>query len=260
MTAYFQQGIDTEILGSSIEIVVTETGGGAASDTVTLDGAFFHYSDYTDLDDGWENLEDLLEATLNDPGTTLNATYTVTFNQATGKYTIAASGGGVTAVQIAFSNALTKRVLGFTGTVSGALSHTSAQRCDYYIIGTEGGISEWTRLYEIDDELLEELVGDDGTPAIFAKAGAAKGFDFEVPYEPAASIWTENAGGLWCWEDFFAHARTGAPFVVAVAGLTTTFVALLRKKTAAFKPKLLGDGYVAHASIPISGFYLGPES
>lgn len=252
MTAHFQQGFDTDVIGA-ITMTLTETGGGGATGPISVEGAFFHGSAFAGLDSGWTVLATSLVAALNAVG---NATYTATFDTATGLYTIGASGGGVTAFQLVYGD-VAKRVLGFSATSSGALSYVSTRRCDYFIVGTEGGISEWSRFYEVDEDLLEELIGDDGTADIFAKSGAALAFDFEVPWEPAASIWTETAAGLWCWQDFFGHARTGAPFVVAVPGLTTTFVALIRSKTAAFRPKLLGDGYLAHASIQVSGFYLG---
>lgn len=253
MTAYFEQGIDTEMLGSAIEVTLTEVGGVGATGTATLEGGFFHQSQFGNLDDGFFSLPSTLASALTLIGT---AAYTVTFNDTTGKYTITrAAGGGVTSFSLAFAP-LARRVLGFGASVSLALSYTSASRCDYYIIGAEGGVTEYSKIYEIDSDLVEELVADDGTPGIIAKSGAAKGFDLEVPYEPAASIWRENAGGLWCWEDFFAHNRTGAPFVIRVAGLVD-IVALQRKDRAAFRPKLLGDGYIGHASILVSGFYLG---
>jgi hypothetical protein len=257
MTAYFQAGIDTDLLGGPIGFTLTETGGGGATGAVSVEGTFFHVSEFGSLDDGYFVLFTDLTNALNAVG---NATYNVSFSQTTGKYTISASGGGVTSFALTSWTSIARSVLGWpTASPSGALTYTSEQRADHYIIGDAGGVSEFGKPYEIDNDLLEELIGDDGTPAIFGKSGAAKGFDLEVPWEPAAAVWRSDAGGLWCWEDWFPVVRTGVPFVVQVTGFPG-FVALARKDRCAFRPKLLGDDYLGHATIRISGFYLGEEA
>lgn len=103
---------------------VAETGGGAASDTITLTAAntYYHSTAGNDTNDLAAALEALLNAA------SLNATYTVTVSAGvggTGKYTITASGGSVTAFAITWTSTDLRDLLGWTGDVSGALTYTS---------------------------------------------------------------------------------------------------------------------------------------
>lgn len=104
---------------------VTETGGGGATDTISLTAAntYYHSSPGNDTVDFPAKLQALLNAA------TLNATYTVTVSATatgTGKYTISATGGSVTAIAIAFTSTDFRNLIGFTGNVNSALSHTGA--------------------------------------------------------------------------------------------------------------------------------------
>lgn len=264
MTAYFFAGMDTELLGEDISITVTETGGGGASALVELSGRFFHIHELDAAYAGvaWLALQNELAAALNGAG--LNAAYSVSFGPTTGFFTITAFGGGVTAIQIAFTNATTRRILGFSGPVSASLSHTSTIRSYYFISGTEACVTEWSELREVDDDIQTDLIAWDGSWVEgLARPGAIKDWVLEVPWEPRAAIWADEAVSTvpFTWEAWFPHLRTGVPFIVMVAGLfpanRESMACVPSAKRTAFRPKLLGGDYLGHASIPLSGYYIG---
>lgn len=104
------------------DLSLTETGGGGASGTVTVAAGDYYLN-------GATSFNDALETALDAVG---NATYTVTQSDAdesgTGKTTISATGGGVTAFAITWTDTDQRDQLGFTGNVSGALTYTSTNR------------------------------------------------------------------------------------------------------------------------------------
>lgn len=264
MSAYFYAGIDTVLLGEPISIKITEVGGGGLSKTVALNGRYFHVHELSSVYAGvdWFSLASELLTALNSGG--LSATYSLAFSQAAATYTISASGGGVTSFGIDLDNATTEHVLGMAATVSGALSYTSTARPYYVINGTEACITEWSELREVDDDIQTDLIAWDGSFIEgLSRPGAARDFVFEVPWEPRSAIWADEATAAvpWTWQHWFPHLRTGVPFIVEVAGLFPTarasMAAVPSKSRSAFRPKLLGGDYLAHASIPIAGYYIG---
>jgi len=255
MSAIFFVGIDTDLIGD-LSLTVTETGGGGASAVITLSDRYFHTHDATIAGETWGRLTDALYTALN--AAALNATYNVAYDPDLGQWTISASGGGVTAIQIAWGTTSTQEIFGFTATVSGALIHTSSVRAGWVMIGEEGGVTEWSDLYEIDEELQTDLIAYDASAIeMLARPGAALAFDLEVPWEPRSSVWTDHAVAAvpFTWQRWFTEVRKGVPFVAALDPLRADFAAYLRKSRAAFKPKLLGGGYLGHASIQLAGFY-----
>lgn len=260
MSAVFYVGIDTELVGS-IEVEITETGGGGASATITLDGRFFHNHTATINGEAWDSLQQELYTAIN--ASALNASYNVAWDPATGQWTISASGGGVTAIAITCTNTWTGEILGFSGPVSGALLHTSDVRAGWVMIGEEGGVTEWSDLYEVDEELQTDLISYDASAVeMLSRPGAPLAFDLEVPWEPRSSVWTEHAVASvpFTWQRWFTEVRRGVPIVVVLDDLHGDFAAYVRKTRAAFRPKLLGGGYMGHASIPISGYYAAVAS
>ena len=260
MSAIFYAGIDTDLIGD-LSLTVNETGGGGASAVITLSDRYFHTHDATIAGETWTRLTDSLYTALN--ASALNATYSVTFDPLTGFFGISASGGGVTAIQIAWGNTTTQEVFGFTGTVSGALLHTSTVRAGWVMIGEEDGVTEWSDLYEVDEDLQNDLIAYDASAIeMLARPGAPLAFDLEVPWEPRSSVWTDHAVAAvpFTWQRWFTEVRKGVPFVAALDPLRADFAAYLRKSRAAFKPKLLGGGYLGHASIQLAGFYAAEAS
>lgn len=256
MSAIFFVGIDTDLIGD-LSLTVTETGGGGASVPLTLSERYFHTHEATINGESWSPLRAALQDALN--ASALNATYTVSYDTAAGSWQFGASGGGVTAVAIAWGNATTREIFGFSGNVSGSLNHASTARAGWMMVGEEGGVTEWSDLYEIDEELQTDLIAYDASAVeMLARPGAALGFDLEVPWEPRSSIWTEHAVATvpFTWQRWFPEVRKGVPFVVVLGELRGDFAAYMRKSRAALKPKLLGGGYLGHASIQISGFYV----
>ena len=102
------------IHGATNAFTVTETGGGGASATVRLDKPYV-------FSDALSAFQTLLNASA------LNDAYTVAYSAITEAVSITAAGGaGVTAIAIAWIGNL-GNVLGFSGNVSGALTHSSDQ-------------------------------------------------------------------------------------------------------------------------------------
>lgn len=267
MSANFYAGIDCALVGS-IVFKITETGGGGASATITLADRYFHQHEVDALvtGDAWLSLAIEINNALGAAG--LNASYSATYIASTGLWTITASGGGVTSFAIGSLSTTALRVLGLAGPVSGALSYTSSFRSWYEIVGTEGGISEWTALYEVPGDIQTDLIAYDGSYVEgLAVPGVIKGWDLEVPWEPKEAVWSEwaTAGVPWTWADWFPMMRTGVPFIVHVPGLTAApgpslsdgMVCFPSARKVRFAPKLLGGGYLGHASIQLGGYYLG---
>lgn len=111
---------------------IDETGGGAASATITLTAAkeYYHSSAGNDSVDLVAKIKALLDASA------LNATYTVSLPAgeagAAAQYTISASGGGVTAFEITWTDTDLRDLLGFAAgdTVSGALTYTGSEQAE----------------------------------------------------------------------------------------------------------------------------------
>lgn len=111
--------------GGAWRCVLTETGGGGATGNVDVAAADYYLNTATNFCTALKNALDGIG----------NATYTVSIDDgsetSTGKTTISASGGSVTAFQIVWTDTAMRDTLGFTGTVSGALTYTSTNHCKY---------------------------------------------------------------------------------------------------------------------------------
>jgi hypothetical protein len=92
---------------------------------------------------------------------------------------------------------------------------------------------------------------------MLARPGAALVWDLSVPWEPRSSIWTDHAVAAvpFTWQRWFTEVRRGVPVVLSLSSLRPDFAAYVRKTRAAFRPQLLGGGYLGHASVPLSGYY-----
>lgn len=103
------------------DIAVVETGGGGASDTVTIPAGTYYWSSPNSVE-----FHTVIEGYFN--SATLNAAYSCSISageNGTGKVTITASGGSVTAVALTWTDTELRDLCGFTGNVSGSLSYTS---------------------------------------------------------------------------------------------------------------------------------------
>lgn len=106
-------------------VSIAETGGGGATASASFTAGDTYYLSSTDSEAN-DLLADLAAKLTASAG---NATYTCSIaagESGTGKVTITASGGSVTAIAITWTSADLKALLGFTGTQSGALTYESA--------------------------------------------------------------------------------------------------------------------------------------
>ena len=251
MSLVFEAGIDLAEQGP-LELSIVETGGQTFA--IDLDeGLYFLTTDGATLTDGdyyedivadYDSLLAAIKTALDAGG---DATYTVTYDDETERVTIAASGGGVSAVSI--TPTAGGGLIGLTGAMSGALSHTCQRAPDYAIAGASGFWgSEWTGEYEGGDDVAYDVEAHDGTPGGAAKEDAPIYLDFDLPLEPVARVGNmprEIASSApWTWRHFWKHCRNVNPFVMRDdAG--TKYALMLRAEGARFRPRALGQGYVA---------------
>lgn len=269
-------GFDAARLGA-LTCTLTETGGGAATGSVSLSGQYVHHialGTYTTedpitgesetRDTGYVNFADALEDALNAIG---NATYAVVFDPAGPGYTITASGGSVTAFALTSISTSLRRALGLTvSSLSGALSYdctdyaTGATRPLWHWSAPDIGISEWS---ESEDDIDgEDLIGSEGEVTGLVALGAAHRVDFVVPWEAVDKIWNANADSSddWTWQRALARARTVEPFWLSPdprGGATKAVVATMRRDGCTLRPRLASADYLGHQSVPIGAWVHG---
>ena len=267
MTVLFRAGYDCARDGNLV-IGLIETGGGGATGTVTLTSRYMPDVDLTTIYQvsrqgvaitytlGYPSLAVILKAALEAIGA---ATYTVTLSTTTRKWTISASGGGVTKFDLTFNDAA-KRYLGFSAGVGGALTYTGDYTAYFIIDGTVGGVTSLVRPRELADDLAVDLLASDGNQEGLAQEGAVKTFALTIPAEPAARVWHASrvTADPWTWELAFAHCRNIEPIhIVDSATGGFAYVGRLRADSCAFDPQLLADDYFAYADIRLEAHYLG---
>jgi hypothetical protein len=265
MPGRIEWGYDAQRAGGVISFILTETGG-VGPTIVSLSGRYMHTvslrtiegrdpetgePDLVDLE--YDVLSDALKTALDAAG---NATYTVTFNALTRRYTITAAGGGVTAISLTSPSRGARRMLGGLA-ASSALVWASTYDVWHYTSASVGGWSEWQER-ERDVE-AEDLIASDGTTRGLCAVGAPLMVDFVAPWEPASAVWnrdaTENA---WTWERAFARCRTVEPIAVEDPRAANTWLAgYLRADSATLRPRLPSSDYVAHQSIPVGMYVVG---
>jgi hypothetical protein len=267
VTVLFRAGYDAARSGD-LAVTITETGGGGASGTATLSSTYMpdlNLSTINRVDRdgvaytyalGYVSALTALQTALN---AIANSTITVTFSTTTRKWTIAGSGGGVTAIALTF-NAAAARYFGFSTGVSAALTHTG-DHCAYYVIsGTLEGVSDFEKQHESGDDVGADLIAADGTVEGLAQDGVPRVFSMTIPDEPAARVWHENRSTTdpWTWELAYAHCRNIEPFhIIDSSPLGFSYVGRFRADAMALDAQLAAADYFAYASIPLRAYYLG---
>lgn len=292
MTAWMSVGYDAARL-EPLTGTLTETGGGGATGSVSMTGRYAHwiYSDagsdsgvvdvdpvYCDVNNtvsvdvgGYRNFGVELESALNAIG---NATYTVTFDPTVDRYTIAASGGGVTAFTISSMTGSMRRMVGMNGTSlsSSALSWSTptndpvGRRIMHWVRPDCGGWSEWSEVYQDIDG--EALVGADGSPRGLTALGSPLLVDFVAPWEPLEKIYeigptSVNYAGS-TWQAVFSRARCAEPIWISPAESGSPYtddiapsVCFMRPDSAVLRPRKASADYLSHQSIPFGMFKVG---
>lgn len=179
-------------------------------------------------------------------------TYTVTWNGATGAYTISPDSGtitvefssGGTSLGAAYDNM--RRILGFSGNKTTASSQTSDIAPYYYISGLMGAKTDSTDDYEPDD-LVRGGHTDDGGHYSVSASGQPTFNDFVIPHETKAKVFTRSAPQEaatdpfhtaadvpWTYQHLWQHIRGSEPFLVVDD--TDSTVHTLRPEGGAFRP------------------------
>ena len=265
MPGRIEWGYDAQRAGGVVSFILTETGG-AGPVIVSLSGQYMHTvslrtiasrdaetGEQELLDLGYDVLSDALKDALDAAG---NATYTVSFNSTTGRYTVTASGGGVTAISLTAQSTGARRMLGGLAS-SSSLVWASTYDAWHYTRGSVGGWSEWT---EREGEIGgEDLIASDGSTRGLSGVGAPLLVDFVAPWEPAAAVWSRDGGdNAWTWERAFARCRTVEPIAVEDPREADTWIAgYLRSDSATLRPRLASADYVAHQSVPVGMYAVG---
>jgi hypothetical protein len=141
-------------------------------------------------------------------------TFTVSFDDATGLYTVSRA----TNFTLAFSTAADVRLrdaLGFSGNKSGANTYTSDGIPKYIISAAIRARSQVSNVYE-PDGIVEEAVSDGGDAYGTTLRTGELLSDWTQAYESKAATFSRDADqiGSWCWQAFFAHHRGTHPFII----------------------------------------------
>lgn len=261
-------GYDAGRLGT-LSCTLTETGGGGATGAISLTGCYMHTTSLASvivddpltgipetLDVGYVQFAAALKTALEAVG---NATYTVTFDTTTRRYTISAAGGSVTGFTLTSLSDGWTYYTGITSASPAATSFTSSRDVWHFSYSSVGGFSEWTRA-ELPSDGMQDLIGSDGTVRGVVPVGLAETLDFVVPWEALAKVYNASGGGTaWTWQRAFARCRTVEPMVVldASIGGTARVVGNMRSDSAVLSPRLASSDYLAHQSIPIGMYVVG---
>lgn len=174
---------------------ITETGGGAASASLSVPaGEYYHSSPGSAAAGLVATVQALIDASA------LNATYTVAIaagEGGTGRYTISCTGGSVTSFDFTWDDTELRDLLGYTGSESAGTSITGTSQAQAlwipgYASNSLNGLpvagSEWRGWWETDTHEGESPRGD-----YFGVSGERKRVNQVVwPAESRAKVWAAN--------------------------------------------------------------------
>lgn len=245
MALYYLAAFLTSELGA-MSVVISGTAG---SGTATLTpGRYAHVAISKTGLDAYTALAAAVDSALD----AAVAGFTVSFDAATQAYTISHA-STFTLTWTGDAGARLRKLLGFSGTLSGANSYTSDVRPYFAIVPSIAGRSKFSDVY-VPDETVSEASADDGTTYGIGKERTADPMDpddeimhsdWQQAMEPLAAVMMRSAAASapWTWEHFFKHALLTHPFTVT-DGATTT-VHTLREEgagfTAAVRQRVVAD-------------------
>ena len=267
--SYFATGYDAQRLGA-LSVVLTETLGIGAT-TVPLAGQYIHGtavapSTVQSLDPVTGNLVFVFDQTYESFATALkfaldlagNANYDATFNPATRRYTITATGGGVTAFTFTAPNEAFSRLFGYP-VLTSALVWTSSVDVWHWSYPDNLGYSRWD-MRDAAPDGAEALMGADGSVRGLSPLGTARMLDAVVPSEPRAAVRSdENQAGYtprsWTWQRAYYRARSVEPCVISPDGIQRYVVFFRPDYT--FAPRLKAADYLEVQDVPLSLYVVG---
>lgn len=179
-----------------------------------------------------------------------STTFTVTFSETTGKYTVSRA----TTFTLSFSTAADLRLraaLGFTGNKSGANTYTSDQVAGYCLLSAMGARTyEGAPMDQEPDDVAEESVDDGGQAEVITRKTSENLATWWQTMEAKASVYKLTASAasstIWTYEDFIKNTRGTHPFVCLDANMAEAADGVLHRftaKGAAFRPRRVSPDY-----------------
>lgn len=260
-------GIDVARYGT-ISFVMTETGGGGATGTVSISSGQYiltgslssvnvpdsQSGEITTTNLGYTSLISEVQTQMNAIG---NASYAVSIDVGSlrPRFTMSAGISGVTSVAISSMSTQAKRALGWDNNASIADGGTLSASWDPWHTGifANGGASEWQ---ESEADIAgEDLIASDGTSRGLVAVGTSRVLDLVVPLEPIASIYDESAASAndRTWQRTLRRVRTHEPALIVdpKRGSSYSLVGYLRADACVLRPRLMAADYLAYQSIPL---------
>lgn len=210
--AYLAAGWDFARLSTTFSVDVAESGGGSGTLTRTT-GTYCHtdlqsvmgsgsYDDFA----GW--LKSALDAIS-------GRTYTVTFNTATGTYSINCS----FPFTLTFNNTASRQLLGFAGDSGPLAFHTSTIASTYYLLLARDGIADYTREYEVGGQ-TQRAVSTNATAYSIGPMTYEKRMKFTMRFNTLARTFESQAASSapWTYQDLIEHVRAIEPVLLAYTG------------------------------------------
>ncbi len=206
------------------------------------------------------------------------ATYTVVFNPVTERYTITASGGGVTSWELTSMSNSFARMLGVNST---SISSTglvwttpttipAGRRILHWCSPTAGGWSEWNESFE--DIEGQVLVGSDGSTRGLTALASPRIANFAAAWEPVGKIWETgypDPVGIFprtgtTWSAAFARARCVEPLWITpphdldpYTNDQPPIVAYMRQDSCTLKPRQMASDFLSYQTVPFGVYIVG---
>ena len=238
----------------------TEQAGAATGLISSTATETFCHTDLTSIL-GTSNYDDFagwLQTELTDAATAITS-WTVTWNATTMAYTLTASGGGQTSVDLTFDSGggttLARQILGFSGNQTGALTYTSDVRPFYVVSVRAGAASYGSQPREFEPEgIAEGAEADDGSQFSIHRSTAPKYRDFAVTTETKAATrvrsapdGTTAADVPWTYQHLWEHARAVEPLLIQDG--VENAVVHMRPGMARWKPRTSFADYHGHFDV-----------
>lgn len=240
----------------AMQFTLQASTGGNPPDTVNyLAGNYAHYG-FTCGTDVYTKLATDIQTYLNGLGGG-RPTYTVTFDEATMRYSFDSNTG---TLALAFpgsaAGTIAKHVLGYSADVAATSSAIVSDRRPYYAIrAAVEAPSAYSFVYEDGSNIYEDRA-DDGTKFGISARTLPKFLDWEQRMEVKAAPTTAVVSGSavggagieiadastevpWTWEHFVEHVRVWEPFVFHNSTGPTGVICKMRKDTAFHKPGIV---------------------
>lgn len=187
--------------------------------------------------------------------------YTVTFSATTGFYTISVDTG---TFAIAFADAFSRNMLGFSGNIAATASATSTEIAKYGIIASVGARTSISNVYQMPGR-TKVAVADDGSVYHSTPTTTPRLLDWKQVFETKAKTFAEFAAAPnnTDWRTLFSHLATGEHLACYDSNYSKTYIGKVREDGAAFaindtiEPATGDINYDAYWNVAIKLHYIG---